>query len=181
MTVATAGAMLAVPAYADLDVTDYAPTAGAASAREQAQVARRIEVERKYEAERARQKAASAAKQVAAERARLDARPYPVRITELRCTRCHVADYYLARRYTWLGWSLVTLRMKYLNGAADISEAQLVEIVAYLPTVLAAQQSDAAQEYFVAVAALCTPFAVVWGALGLRRRSGRKITENEPT
>lgn len=173
LAIVSAGLVLAGPANADLDVGDYAPTAGPASRKEQAQLEPRIVEEQKNEADRVRQEAELNAMQAAAERARLDARPYPLRITEQRCTACHIANFYMQQRHTWIGWSVVTLRMKYLNGASHISEAERETIVAYLTALRSAESGEALQEY-AAVAAVGGPLAAVWIGLVLRARRSRK-------
>lgn len=171
-----AASLFGSPAYADLDADDYAATAGAASRKEQALIGRRIELEQKEEEARARREAELATVQRAEETTRREARPYAERITEQRCTRCHVAEYFLAARHGWVGWSLVSLRMKYLNGAAEISEEERAAIVAYLVATLHASDADVAKEYLAAGVAIMAPFAIVWVLIFLRRHNNRKRT-----
>lgn len=171
-----AASLFGSPAYADLDADDYAATAGAASRKEQALIGRRIAEEQKEEEARARREAEIAAAQRAEEIARWEARPYAERITERRCTRCHVAEYFLAARHGWIGWSLVTLRMKYINGAAEISEQERAAIVTHLVSTLRAADDEVVKEYLAVGAAIGAPFALAWMWIGLRRHNNRKRT-----
>lgn len=68
-----------------------------------------------------------------------------------------VADYYLARRHSWLGWSMLTLRMKYLNGAAEIGEAERAQITGHLAETLPASGLQAAMEYLAGSTILGLP------------------------
>lgn len=155
---------------ADLDVADYGATGGAASPQEQAQLARQIEAEQREAQRRFRAQAELAAAHAAAERMRREARPYAVRLLEARCTRCHVADYYQARGHTWFGWSMLTLRMKYLHGASDIRGAERARIVSHLAETLPASGSQAAIEYLAAAGVASLPPLAVWCLIGWRRR-----------
>jgi hypothetical protein len=172
------GWMIAAPADADMDTEDYAATAGAASKREQVNIGRQIETARKNEEEQERRDTERMAAMQEAERVRRDAKPYAEKLAERSCTRCHAADYYLGRRHTWLGWTLVTLRMKYLNGADFISETERREIVAYLASSLGAGVDEAVNEYGIAAAVAGVPPIVAWIAVALRGRRRKK--SNDP-
>ncbi|HEY0847811.1 MAG TPA: hypothetical protein VGE12_20770, partial [Noviherbaspirillum sp.] len=152
-----AGLLFCTRVYADLDAAEYAATAGPATKKEQVFVGRQIEAELKSEEERARREAQVAAARAEAERARLDSRPAAERLTELHCTRCHVAETYLRHRHTWLGWSLVTLRMKYLNGAPNIGETERSAIARHLALRQGMMPDEAVREYAMAVFAACVP------------------------
>lgn len=137
---------------------DYQPPAPARSAspeerlREaEAQARARAEAERRArEAEQREEDARLARQQL------LDARPWPVRLTELRCAGCHGEAYHRERAHGTLGWLLVLLRMEWFNGARFEPGERRV-IVAHL-----ARDASAARE-----AAEFGLLAIGVGALGL--------------
>ncbi len=61
--------------------------------------------------------------------AELDARPYPERLVEARCTRCYGPENYLSESHTWIGWQAVALRMQWLNDA-NLKAGERAAIVA---------------------------------------------------
>ncbi|HET9699384.1 MAG TPA: hypothetical protein VFP70_00530 [Burkholderiales bacterium] len=158
------------PARADVDVSEYQTRAKPGSEQEQARLKTRIEEEARLEAERAHQEAEEEAKRLAAERARLEARPYPVKLTERRCTLCHNADNYTRNGHTWPGWQAVVLRMQYLNHC-PLEPGERAVIVAYLAETHPASTAEALLEWSALAAALLLPLggAVAFGAWRRRR------------
>jgi hypothetical protein len=154
---------------ADVDVSEYQTRAVPGSEKEQARLRALIEEEAKLVAERARQEAEEEAKRIAAERARREARPWPVRLTERRCTLCHSADNYLQNGHTWLGWQAVVLRMQYLNHC-PLQPGERGVIVTHLSETHPASIAEALLEWGALAAALLTPAAAALGIRAWRRR-----------
>lgn len=124
----------------------------------------RLEQERQREQERERIEAAQEARRDAAKRAAWDALPYPVRLTQTRCTTCHAAEHYESQRHNRLGWEIVTLRMYYLNNA-PLQDGERGIIAAHLAERLPARDTDAAVEVLQQLAAILVP---LWGWLAWR-------------
>ena len=100
-----------------MDASEYEVKKALRSATERGSVQSEIEAEertqRRREAERLERERAQARER----EAMLAARPYPVRLVEARCNGCHRGEDYDGKRYGWLGWQTVILRMQFLNGA----------------------------------------------------------------
>lgn len=103
------------PAMADIDPAEYQLPSSVRSEQERKRLKADFESDRKREADLLQQEEAEAAQKLAAEKAAWDALPYPVRLTQQRCTRCHVADNYVKQGHNRVGWELVVWRMQYLN------------------------------------------------------------------
>lgn len=161
---------VAVPAWADVDVSEYQTRAVPGSEKEQARLKARIEEEARLEAERARREAEEETRRIAAERARLEARPYPVRLTERRCTLCHTPDNYSRSGHTWLGWQMVVLRMQYLNHC-PLEPGERGVIVAHLSATQPAPLGEALMEWGACLMAVLIPVALGAAAWAWRRRS----------
>jgi hypothetical protein len=155
-------------AWADIDVSEYQTKAEPGSEQEQARLKAQIEEEARREAERAQREAEEEAKRIAAERARLEARPYPVRLTERRCTLCHIAGNYTGNRHTWLGWQAVVLRMQYLNHC-PLEPGERGVIVAHLAETYPASTAEAMLEWGALVGVLASPLAGVFAFRVWRR------------
>jgi hypothetical protein len=153
-----------LPAYAELDASDYAVGA-TPSPDERERLQRAIAAEREAEAarEEARQAAEGEARQrTAAAEAR---RPPEERLLEARCTKCHTLEQVSAARHTPIGWWFTVLRMRWWNGAAMTGEeAEL--LVAHLAQSQPARGGARLVEY--ALAALGV--SVVPGSILLYRR-----------
>jgi hypothetical protein len=156
------------PAWSDIDPSEYETKARTGSPMEQARLRAQIEEEARREAERAQREAEEEAKRIAAERARLEARPYPVRLTERRCTLCHIADNYTGNRHTWLGWQAVVLRMQYLNHC-PLEPGERGVIVAHLAETYPASTAEAMLEWGALVGGLASPLAAVFAFRVWRR------------
>lgn len=159
-------------ALADIDDSEYETKAKPGSRKEQARLKAQIEEEARLEAEQAVREAEEEAKRLAAEHARKEARPYPVKLTERRCTLCHNADNYTRNGHTWLGWQAVVLRMVYLN-YCPLEPGERGVIVAHLSEFYPAAPGEALLEWGAGVLALVFPVAVGLGgrACWRRRRS----------
>lgn len=102
---------------ADVDVSEYRASGAVRTQRESARLQREFEQRRADEEAKARQAEAEAARRFAEAEARRAARPWPVRLTEARCTPCHAAANYEETRHALPGWIAVLLRMRYFNQA----------------------------------------------------------------
>lgn len=172
-----AGLLLAAssPARADIDPSEYETKARTGSQKEQARLKAQIEEEARREAERERREAEEEARRIAAERARLEARPWPVRLTERRCTLCHNADNYTQNRHTWAGWQAVVLRMQYLNHC-PLEAGERDVIVAHLSEKHPAPLGEALLEWGAGLMALLMPAAggtAIWALRRRRRKAAR--------
>jgi len=158
-------------ALSDVDISEYQSKARPGPEHERARIRDEIEQEARAEAARAAQLAEEEERRAAAERARLEARPYSVKLTERRCTLCHGADNYTAIGHTWLGWQTVVLRMQYLNNC-PLEPGEPSVIVAHLSEAYPASTADALVEWGAGVLTLMFPIV---SAAGLRawRRHGR--------
>ncbi len=115
----------------------------------------------------------AAAQRAAAERAAWEALPYPVRLTQTRCTTCHVAQNYESQRHNRLGWEIVILRMYYLNHA-PLQDGERGIIAAHLAQRLPAQGTDAAVEALQQFAAVALMPLLGWLAWRLARLRSRR-------
>lgn len=105
------------PAMADIDPAEYQLQSSVRNDKERERLQADFEVDRQKEASLQRREEQAAAQQQAAEKAALEALPYPVRLTQTRCTLCHTTLNYANQRHNRVGWELVMLRMQYLNEA----------------------------------------------------------------
>lgn len=158
---------------ADIDPAEYELKGSIRSDKERQRMKVLLEAERKVEDERQKQEAAVEARRLAEAQARLVARPYPVKLTEEQCTRCHEATNYESQRHNRLGWELVTLRMQLMNDA-QFGPGERVIIAAYLAETYPATGMGAWIETFMQGLALFVPvgFWLGWRSLqtGLRKR-----------
>jgi hypothetical protein len=170
-----AGVVLCLAAMAHADIEDGAYDAASkrvSPAARQAMDAR-LAQERQREQERERIEAEAEAQRAAAERAAWEALPYPVRLTQTRCTTCHVAQNYESQRHNRLGWEIVILRMYYLNHAPlQVGERGI--IAAHLAQRLPAQGADAAVEALQQLAAVALMPLLGWLAWRLARSRSRR-------
>jgi hypothetical protein len=160
-------------ARADVDPAEYELKSSLRSEKERQQMKARLEAEKKVEEEMRRQAEAEEARRRAEERARLEARPYPVKLTERQCTRCHVAANYENQNHTLLGWWLVVLRMEHFN-QAEFGPGEKSVIVSHLSATRPADTGTRLQEYGLLLAGASGLALLVWGGIRLRRyRRGR--------
>jgi hypothetical protein len=94
------------------------PPGAVRSERERQRLQAEFARQREQEEQRARIEADKRERLAAADAARLAARPYPLRLTESRCTVCHAATHFQQQAHTWPGWLAVVLRMKCFNHAS---------------------------------------------------------------
>ncbi|TXF09977.1 hypothetical protein FR698_16120 [Pelomicrobium methylotrophicum] len=97
-----------------------------------------------------------------------DSRPYPQRLTEERCGRCHGVERYAPTLRTRLGWEWTVTRMQLVNGAVLASGERPV-IVGYLSETYGAPLAQAVAEW--AALALLAALPAAWWLVRQRRRS----------
>ncbi|MCC7166297.1 MAG: hypothetical protein IT565_01875 [Rhodospirillales bacterium] len=86
-----------------------------------------------------------------------------------RCTRCHNAENFHDKRYGWIGWELVLLRMQFLNGAR-FEPGEWARIRAYL---LERKRAEPIWEFGeVVLLAAAASGGVLWLVRWRRTRSG---------
>jgi len=146
------------PAWADIDPTEYEPKTSVRSEKERSRLRTIFEADRKIETEQQKLAAEAEAQRLAAEKAAWKALPYPVRLTQTRCTACHVADDYMNQRHNRIGWELSILRMQYLNDA-PLAAGERGVIASHLAETYPATGSAALIEALLQLAAALSP---VW-------------------
>lgn len=163
--------------YADIDPSEYELKSSIRSEKERERFRLQLEKSRAEEVEHERAQAEIEARQQAEEKERLAARPYPVKLLEARCTKCHAATHYENQNHTWLGWLLVAVRMEYFNDAI-LNPGDRKVIVAHLAETYPANGSDALIEWLAQLLAALGPigawllFRGVRGAILKRRTRG---------
>lgn len=159
--------MLPMAAWADIDISEYETKSSLKNPRTQKRYLDQIATEKAEEARREADLLAAEKQAEAARRMADEARPWPERLTEMRCTACHVAGHYTQNGHTLLGWWLVVLRMKEVNKVdLDWNEATL--IVAHLSNLHPATLGDAMLEWGALLLGVGLPIAGV--AYSRRRR-----------
>lgn len=103
------------PSWADVDVSEYQTRQSVRSEREREALQAAFERQRRAEAAREQRVQEQESRRLAEEQARREARPYPVKLTEARCTLCHAAQNYEYSAHAWPGWAVVVLRMRLFN------------------------------------------------------------------
>ncbi len=161
--------LVAGASLADVDVADYGTPGAVSSEDERRRLRAEFERQRRIEAERQRELHEEARRHAEARRAALAARPYPLRLTEARCTDCHPETVYLQSSHTALGWALVGARMKWLNGAG-LAPEEVAVIATHLAENRPASGARTALEYGLALGVLILPLAGVGLWQWLRRR-----------
>ena len=155
-------------ARADIDSSAYEPPAAVRPQHERERVRQQIENEAQQQAARERIDAEAQARRLAGERAALEARPYPVKLLEQRCTGCHPADSFSGIRHTPLGWHLVVLRMDWLDGA-NLDAGDRPVLVAHLSEIQGLAGRDALFELVPISLVLLLALFASWRALGAWR------------
>lgn len=156
-------------AHADIDDSEYEIRVNRKTAAERARIDAEFRREQAREAAAAEQARVEEARRASELQARLAARPYPLRITEQRCTHCHAETHYTRQAHTWPGWLVVVMRMKVLNDAGEIAGEEILPIAGYLHETYGAEGSDALFEY--ALIALMPLLPGLIALLWARRRS----------
>jgi hypothetical protein len=157
---------------AEMDASEYEVRKALPSSSERGSVQSEIEAEqrrqRQRETEQLEREQARAREREAVEATR----PYPVRLIEARCNGCHRGEDYGGKRYGWLGWHSVILRMQFLNGA-QLGPHERGVIVRYLAAEQPAAASRLILEWAIA-AATCLAVALTAFVLPCLRRRRRK-------
>jgi hypothetical protein len=158
---------------ADIDDREYEFKRSVRSAAERKRLENEFKAAQQAEAESERQAAEQEARRLAAEKAAYEALPYPVRLTQARCTTCHTEDNYINQRHNRVGWELVILRMQLLNDAElDAGERGL--IADHLAQTRPATSHDALLESLQQLATLLLPVGLWLGWKFARARLGGK-------
>jgi hypothetical protein len=167
------GLVLSSPAQADIDPAELQAHTALKDRKSQATALRQIEIDKAAEAKREAEEAL-AAERAEAERRRADAaRPWPVRLTEQRCTLCHPAVNYTRNAHALPGWWAVTLRMKYVNNA-PVNWEELRVIVTHLAETQPTRGIDYVIEWALAVLLLSSPLLIALAGLVARRLIRRR-------
>lgn len=155
---------------ADIDVAEYEVRGAVRSEQQRKKLNAQFERDRQEEQAREKKQQEELARQEAERQAALAARPYPLRLTEARCTVCHAATHFSQQRHTWPGWFAVVLRMKYFNHA-PIESVDIPVIAGHLAYTYGASGVDALLEYLLPLATVALPAGAGWL---LRRRLRRR-------
>jgi hypothetical protein len=158
---------------ADVDVSEYRASGAVRSQRESARLKQEFEQRRAEEAAKARQAEAESARRLAEEAARRAARPWPVRLTEARCTLCHAAANYEATSHALPGWIAVILRMRYFN-LAPLDWEEAWTISRHLSETRPADALIALFEWSAAGAMIAGPFLLYFWTTRRQRRFRKK-------
>lgn len=161
----------ATPAMADIDPAEYQLQSSVRTDQERKRLEANFALDKIKEAELQKQEEAQAAQRQAANKAAWDALPYPVRLTQTRCTSCHVAETYFGQRHNRVGWELLLLRMQYLN-AAPLGPGERSVIAVHLTEAYPAIGVESFVEALQQLAVLLLPLWlwVVWKLTRSRRR-----------
>ncbi|MBL8485682.1 MAG: hypothetical protein JNK22_01075 [Rhodocyclaceae bacterium] len=159
--------LIASAARADVDPSEYGTRSSLRSEAERQRLQRELSRERAVEAGRDAERRAEAAGRLAAEQARLEGRPWPVRLTEARCTACHPATNYSLADHALPGWWMVALRMRFMNDA-PVTWGEMRIIARHLAETYPARRETALIEWGLAGGALA---AGTWLTLRRRRRA----------
>lgn len=128
------------------------------------------------EDQRRQQALETAARQELERAAALAARPYPVRLLEARCPKCHKEMDYLEQAHTLPGWGFVVMRMKYFNGA-ELAHADMPVIATHLTEIRGLGGTAAVLEYAALPAVCAMPAFWIWW----RRRRKQGLAPNTLT
>lgn len=158
---------------ADIDDREYEFKKSVRSAAERKRLENEFKAAQQAEAGLERQAAEQEARRLAVEKAAYEALPYPLRLTQARCTTCHTEDNYINQQHNRLGWELVILRMQLLNDA-ELYAGERGIIADHLAQISPATGRDALLEPLQQLAALLAA-AVLWlGWRFVRARLGSK-------
>lgn len=163
------GLPAAAPSWADVDVSEYQTRQAVRSEREREALQAAFERQRREEAAREQWVQEQESRRRAEEQARREARPYPVKLTEARCTLCHMAQNYENSAHAWPGWAVVVLRMHFFN-LAPLDWTEMWAISRHLAQTYPADTASALLEWGV----LATMPVLVIGPVAWCRR--RKST-----
>lgn len=158
-------AVLALPAGADIDESAYKAVGAVGSERQRRLLQREFAAQRAAAERQAAAATAAAQAAAAAASTRDAARPAGERLTEQRCTICHPAGNYTAKRHTWFYWRLVVARMVWIN-EAPVAADERAAIADHLATAYPAAIGEQLVEYGLPPMLL----ALAAGAVGIGRR-----------
>lgn len=145
--------------HADIDVAEYETKGAVTSELTRLRLQDEFARQREAEARRARDLEAAMRQREAQRQAALAARPYPLRLEEMRCTGCHAAGTYRGDTHTALGWLLVVLRMRHLHDA-PLTTGEIPVLVAQLGSRRPASAARTALEYGAALGVVGLPWLV---------------------
>lgn len=158
----------------DVDVSEYQTQRSVRSEAESRKLQKDFARERDLEFQREQELQERLMRKQEAERLRLANRPWPVRLTEARCTLCHPASHYTQNSHTLPGWGIVTLRMRYFNQAPMTWQEQWTIIVHLAETSPAGAEVARYEWSIVAVVGLGILGVFAWGFIRIRQKSKRK-------
>jgi multidrug efflux pump subunit AcrA (membrane-fusion protein) len=156
---------------ADIDDREYEFKKSVRSAAERKRLEHEFKSAQQAEAESERQAAEQEARLIAAAKAAYDALPYPLRLTQVRCTTCHTEDNYINQRHNRVGWELVILRMQLLNEAV-LAAGERGLIADHLAQTRPATGHDALLESLQQLVTLLLPVGLWLGWKFARARLG---------
>lgn len=148
-------------AIADIDESEYKAVGAVRSDKERRRLNSQFNADAEVERQRIEieEKAAELAR--AKKLAREAAIPYPERMTNQHCTRCHPAENYNTKHHTWLAWRLIVLRMAWMNDA-PIPFGIQDEITDYLVSRHPARGEEIFAEYVLPLLALMLLAGMGW-------------------
>lgn len=159
-------------ARAEMDGDAYRGPGAPGDEAERQRVREAIEAERREDAAREAERV-TRAQQEKERVARMQARrPYPERLTEMRCGACHSPDALAHIGHSWPGWYLTITRMRVLNGASIAHEETRV-LATHLARTQPANRVRALLEYASLLLPL-TPGAAWWGWRRWREPGSRR-------
>lgn len=156
-----------------MDVSEYRASGAVRSQGESARLRQEFERRRAEEEAKGRQAEAESARRIAEEQARRAARPWPVRLTEARCTLCHAATNYEETRHALPGWMAVLLRMRYFN-LAPLDWEETWIIGRHLSETRPADAATALMEWSATGIVLASPVLLYLWTTRRTRRSRKK-------
>ena len=155
-------------ARADIDPDELKAHTALKDSKAQKKYLQQIEIDKAAEARREAEEAQTARRAKEERRRAEEARPWPVRLTEQRCTLCHPATNYTRNAHALPGWWAVGLRMKYTNNAPlDWDELRI--IVPHLAETHPATGIDHWVEWVLAYLLLTSPLTAATTAYVARR------------
>lgn len=161
-------------ANADIDVTEYLTTRSVKTERERKQLQEHFEAERQQELLRHKEEQIRERLRLVDEQARLAARPWPVRLTEAKCSKCHTDQNYQRAAHALPGWWSVVLRMRYFN-QAELSWSDMTTIVQHLSETYPANSNTALMEWGMLMLSLF--LAAIGGTWAIRRNRTSPLKE----
>lgn len=157
------------PVMADIDPSEYKLKTSIRSEKERQRMNVLLEAEKNIADEQRRLEEAGESLRVIEKKEAWELLPYPVRLTETRCTACHIETDFTKQRHNQIGWELVILRMQYFNDA-PLAEGERGVIAAHLTETYPATGEAALIEMLQQLALALSP---VWLLLALKTTRSR--------